>query len=460
MQAQNETVLYGFTGSEGDEPAFAETAAVYTKLIDFSGTNGSYPNALVQGTDGNLYGSTLTSLSGPAHHHTQTGGVIFKMTPAGQQTVLYTFCTQEKCLDGDQPGSLILATDGNFYGATLYGGAHATVGKNDQAEGGTIFKITPAGALTTLYSFCAQANCADGANPSSSLVQGTDGNFYGTTDIGGANGGGTVFKITPKGKLTTLYSFTLVWNLYQYDISLIQGTDGNFYGATYGDGSVGQGTIFKVTPHGTLTTLYSFSNGSAAAAGVIQATDGNFYGTTIGGPTIYKITPEGNLTTLYNLGGSETALLEGTDGNFYGTTTYNAYIGFSITPGGVLTALHHFGASYAIRPFIQATSGIFYSATYMGGKAGLGTVYSESVGLGPFIETVQPSGTVGQTIMILGQSFTGTTTVSFNGTAAAYTVVSDTYLTAAVPAGATTGAITVVTPSGTLTSYKPFVVRP
>jgi uncharacterized repeat protein (TIGR03803 family) len=193
---------------------------------------------------------------------------------------------------------------------------------------------------------------------------------------------------------------------------------------------------------------------------VIQATDGNFYGTTIGGPTIYKITPEGNLTTLYNLGGSETALLEGTDGNFYGTTTYNAYIGFSITPGGVLTALHHFGASYAIRPFIQATSGIFYSATYMGGKAGLGTVYSESVGLGPFIETVQPSGTVGQTIMILGQSFTGTTTVSFNGTAAAYTVVSDTYLTAAVPAGATTGAITVVTPSGTLTSYKPFVVRP
>src|ERR1700687_5752949 len=142
--------------------AFARTKVQCTKLLDFTGPNGYYPNALVQGTDGNLYGSTFGSIIGPPHHHKSSGGTIFRMTPAGGQTVLYTFCLQANCPDGNGPSShLVLATDGNFYGTTSYGGAHAA----PTVFGGTFFKITKGGALTTLYSFCALANCADGSYP-------------------------------------------------------------------------------------------------------------------------------------------------------------------------------------------------------------------------------------------------------------------------------------------------------
>jgi uncharacterized repeat protein (TIGR03803 family) len=179
----------------------------------------------------------------------------------------------------------VQGTDGNFYGTTYQGGTSGY---------GTVFQITPAGTLTTLHSF---ANSSDGGYPDAGLVQGTDGNFYGTTANGGTSGYGTVFQITPAGTLTTLHSFSGSDGRNPY-ATLVQGTDGNFYGTTANGGTSGAGTVFKITPAGTLTTLHSFSgtDGSYPQAGLVQGTDGNFYGTTsqsgpLGGGVVFRLTP-------------------------------------------------------------------------------------------------------------------------------------------------------------------------
>jgi uncharacterized repeat protein (TIGR03803 family) len=312
--------------------------------------------------------------------------------------------------------------------------------------GGTLFKITPTGTLTTLYSFCAQTHCTDGSDPRGNLVQATDGNFYGTTELGGADtsdcdgyGFGTVFRITPAGTLTTLHSFSFTDGAYP-EGGLVQGNDGNFYGITYEGGMRGYGTIFKITPTGALTTLYSFCaqtnciDGYYPSAGLVQATDGNFYGTTlIGGSadngTVFRMTPRGDLTTLHDFVGN--------DGS---------------GPEAVL---------------VQATSGVLYGTAASGGmssactvKGGCGTIFSLSVGLGPFVETTPTSGKIGAAVKILGNNLTGATSVSFNGVAATFTVVSLTEISTTVPSGATRGTVEVTTPKGTLSSNTLFVVKP
>jgi uncharacterized repeat protein (TIGR03803 family) len=217
---------------------------------------------------------------------------------------------------------LVQGTDGNFYGTGTNGGS---------AFLGAVFKVTPGGSMTTLASFTG----ANGDKPMASLVQGNDGNFYGTTELGGStwvassnSGLGTVFKITPGGVLTTLVSFTGANGQYP-DGSLVLGSDGNFYGTTEFGGSSNDGTVFKMTPTGTLTTLASFNgnNGADPIAGLIQGSDGNFYGTTstgiLGNGVIFKITPAGALTALAALNGANGDLptgnlVQGNDGNFYG----------------------------------------------------------------------------------------------------------------------------------------------
>ncbi len=282
---------------------------------------------LVQATDGNLYGTTYL---GGANGQ---GGTVFKITPSGTLTTLYSFCSQSGCADGSYPGAaLVQATDGNFYGTTQYGGAN----NNSICQGsgcGTIFKITSAGTLTTLYSFCSQSACADG-RLSFGLVQATDGNFYGTTEEGGANGQGTVFKVTPIGTLTTLYSFcsqSACADGAEPSAGLVQATDGNFFGTTQFGGannnsicySFGCGSVFQITPAGALTTLYSFcsqsgcTDGANPSAGLVQATDGNFYGTTYNGGTstacsppcgnVFEISPGGTLQTLHSFDYSDGA---------------------------------------------------------------------------------------------------------------------------------------------------------
>ena len=309
--------------------AIVSSAQTFTTLADFNVSNGAFPSgSLVQGTDGNFYGTTL---SGGANGD----GTVFKITSSGTLTTLYSFCSQTNCSDGTSPfAGLVQGSDGNFYGTTSGGGAKSY---------GTVFKMTSTGALTTLYSFCSQSGCSDGSFPEAGLVQGSDGNFYGTTDEGGTNGDGTVFKITSSGTLTTLYSFCSKNGCSDGEnpsAGLVQGSDGNFYGATENGGANGNnGTVFKITPAGTLTTLYSFCSApctdGANPNGLVQASDGNFYGTTGHGGandygTIFKITPTGTLTTLYSFcsqsGCSDgeypiAGLMQAVNGTFYGTTS-------------------------------------------------------------------------------------------------------------------------------------------
>jgi uncharacterized repeat protein (TIGR03803 family) len=455
--------------------AIALPAQTFKTLHSFSGTDGANPDAgLVQATDGNLYGTTEGG--GAIGNY----GTVFKLTPAGMLTTLHSFDST----DGANPtAELLQATDGNLYGTTYGGGPTFS---------GTVFKITPGGTLTVLYSFCSQSNCTDGANPKAGLIQATDGNFYGTTFEGGANGSGasgdgTIFKITPSGALTTLYSFCSQSNCtdgFDPSATMVQARDGNFYGTTLFGGANADGTIFKITPGGVLTTLHSFdSTDGSNPNGLIQATDGNLYGTTyLGGAnlsgTVFKITPSGALTTLYSFcsqsnctdGNGPAGLVQATDGKFYGTTATGGANGggtvFNITPGSTLTTVYSFcsqsdctDGDLPYAGLVQDTNGKLYGTAFRGG-IGDGTVFRLSVGLGPFVKTQTTSGKVGASVKILGTNLTGATSVTFNGTAAAFTVESPTAIKATVPTGANTGPVQVVTPSGTLTSNVPFQVRP
>jgi uncharacterized repeat protein (TIGR03803 family) len=463
--------------------AIALPAQTFSVLHSFDYGDGAGPNGtLVQATNGNLYGTTG---SGGAN----SGGVVYKISTGGTLQALHSFATG----DGFPPyAGLVQATNGNFYGTTSQGGANSD---------GTVFKITANGTFTVLHSF----DNTDGASAQSALVQGINGKFYGTTQSGGANSYGTVFSITATGTLTTLHSFDQT-DGYNVTEGLIQATNGKFYGTTPAGGSNGYGTVYKMTTNGTLTTLHSFdsTNDGTGASGLIQGTNGNFYGTTnTGGAnakgTVFKITPGGTLTTLYSFcsqlnctDGAESyvGLFQGTDGNFYGTTQYggannnsicsNAGCGtiFKITPGGTLTTLYSFCAQLNCTDgfgpragLVQDTNGTFYGTTSGGGTSnasiclvgpvdGCGVVFSLSVGLGPFVETRPLYGTVGAAVKILGTSLTGSTSVTFNGTAATFTVVSGSEITTTVPTGATTGTVQVVTPGGTLSSNVPFTVTP
>jgi uncharacterized repeat protein (TIGR03803 family) len=395
---------------------------------------------LLLAADGNYYGTTNGSGANGK------GGIIFKLTPGGQLTTLYSFCSQSNCADGGGPSVLVQGRDGNLYGITGAGGSgHQCSFRSSGC--GTVFKITTKGVLTTLHSFCVESSCLDGYQPSS-LALAAEGGFYGTAAQGGSSGNGTFFVMSPTGSVTALHSFTHTEG--SYPNGVIEGTDGNFYGTTRVQGGTGNGTIFQITPSGQVNILYNFcssslcSDGGVPWSGLVQGTDGNFYGTTndggtgqhcpgLGGVpcgTLFKITPAGEFTSLYSFcaqpgcsdgGVPLTVLIQGTDGAFYGTTSE-----------GANTSCH----------------------------LGCGTVFSLSVGLAPFVEANPVGGRVGYKIQILGNALTGATSVTFNGVPATFTVVSDTLIKATVPTGATTGTIEVTTPSGTLTSNIAFQVLP
>jgi uncharacterized repeat protein (TIGR03803 family) len=222
------------------------------------------PGNLIQASDGNFYG--MTPVGG-----VNNGGTVFKMTTAGVLTVLYNFIGAP---DGVSPqGSLTQASDGNLYGMTSGGGAN---------NGGTVFKITTAGVLTVLYNFI---GAPDGVSPQGSLIQASDGNLYGMASGGGANNGGTVFKITTAGVLTVLYNFIGAPDGVSPQGNLIQGSDGNLYGMASGGGAGNCGTVFKITTAGVLTVLYAFNgtDGVSPQDSLVQASDGNLYGMTSGG---------------------------------------------------------------------------------------------------------------------------------------------------------------------------------
>ena len=313
-------------------------AGVVSILHSFSNyPDGSNPvPGLVQGPGGELYGTTdLSALD--ADNGLPEGGygvsgddTIFSLTTAGTgETILHTFTGGTYTGDGDGslPNGLILGSDGNFYGTTQVGGP---------GESGTVFSLTPAGVFKTLYAF---GGGNDGGTPSA-LVEGRSGEFYGTTasnpqsSYPPANQYGTVFSVTSAGVFKTLHTFSGTDGVNPL-AGLVLGSNGNLYGTTSaegGPGSAGQGTVFSITPSGGFTTLAVFdgTNGAAPQASLIQASDGNFYGTAT--DTIFSITPQGVLTPLYtftdaaftqNAGSAPlSALIQAKDGSFYGTAEY------------------------------------------------------------------------------------------------------------------------------------------
>ena len=361
------------------------------------GSNGEGPAArLALATDGNFYGTTL-------NHGANGDGTVFEITPDGKLKTLHNF----DGTDGFNPyGALVQASNGNFYGTAYDGGANGE---------GTIFQITPNGTLTTIYSFCPALGCADGFNPYAGLILGNGGDLYGTTQFGGAEGQGTVFQITLGGTLTTLHSFNNTDGSFPV-AGLVQARNGDFYGATEVGGANQEGTIFQLTPSGMLTTLYSFcsqsncTDGEQPLAALLQATDGNLYGTTYAGGTngdgtVFQITPGGSLTTLHSFDSTDGAspigvLIQATNGNLYGTTPAGGLGGrgtaFSITTSGTLATLFNFHCSFYrctdwIEPkggLIQDTNGMFYGTTESGGaNEGAGTVFRLSLGQSPFVST-------------------------------------------------------------------------
>ena len=367
--------FYGTTfggGANGYGTVFKINASgAFTSLYSFTGVDDSEgPSAgLVLGSDGNFYGTT----SGESY----AVGTVFRISASGAFSNLYTFTGG---FDGYEPyAPLIQGSDGSFYGTTAGGGTNGQ---------GTIFKISASGAFTSLYSF---TGGYDGSQSFAPLIQGGDGNFYGTTQIGGF-GDGVVFKISPSGSFSNLYSFNGISDGEWPRAGLAIGSDGNFYGTTWYGGAYGYGTVFKISTNGALTTLYHFtslSDGGNPSVALVQGSDGYFYGTTVYGGgtnshgTIFKISADGALTTLYhflqsNDGGSPWAgLVQGTNGNFYGTTTHASV--FEISASGAFTNLYSFTGGndgfvpYA--PLIQGSDGNFYGTTENGGTNGYGTVF-------------------------------------------------------------------------------------
>jgi uncharacterized repeat protein (TIGR03803 family) len=453
------------------------TGQTFTTLHNFpaGSTDGSAPCCgLVQGLDGKFYGTTTAG--GPVNN-----GTIFKISSAGALTA-YPLKDSSIISNGS---ALLLATDGNFYGISNEGG-----------QSGTVFRMTSTGSLTLLHDFQGPSG-GDGQGPNYGLVQGRDGNFYGTTFEGGLNlctyqgWCGTVFKVTPSGTLTIIHDFCPGscadggWPR----AGLTLGIDGNFYGTTTtGGNGNGNGTFFKMTPSGELTTLYSFcsqancADGLDSEATLVQGADGNFYGTNRAGGditckcgTIFKITPAGKLTTLHTFHTGDGVLypfglVRATDGNFYGGSrngsdtscgdSYGCGTIFKITPAGKLTILHKFEGTDGYHPveIVQGTDGKFYGTTGDYVEGNYGTVFSLSVGLGPFVRTVPTAGKMGQLVRILGTDLTGATSVTFNGVRATFQIISPTEIVTHLPCDTTTGKVEVVTPKGTLSSNIPFQV--
>lgn len=448
-------------------------AQTYSVLYTYPGTDRNNsgilaPQVMSQGQDGALYSTVYSD-------GTANAGSAYKITTAGARTTFYNFCAQLSCTDGSFPqGGLILGTDGNFWGTTSTGGS-----KNE----GTIFKLSSGGTLTSLYSFMAGT---DGGYPTFTLIQGIDANFYGESNAVYNGQYGAVFRVSPAGKVTVPladFNFTdgAVPSLFT------QGTDGNFYGVAELGGSKNLGVVYKMTPAGKISVLHNFtgypSDGALPYGILTQGNDGNFYGVTYEGGTlnqgtIFKISSTGTYSLLYSFSYANgnydgyhpvAGLTLGTDGNFYGVTesggTDNAGAIIKFVPSGTESVLYSFcpknvcNGFYPVTPLVQHTNGKFYGNT-AGNSLGGSVFYSFDLGLGAFAKLVNWSGSVGATVQILGQGFTGTTKVSFNGVSATFRIVSDTYITASVPSGATTGYVSVQTPGGTLKSNRKFLVAP
>jgi len=317
--------------------------------------------------------------------------VVFKVDSTGKESVLYSFCSQSNCSDGNSPsGGLLQDGKGNFLGTTAYGGAYGY---------GTVFTLSKTGKETVLYSFCSHpTSCLDGAYPNGELIHDAEGNLYGTTHSGGAFGWGTVFKLSKTGKEIVLYSFCSTKNCadgVQPNWGVIQDADGNLYGTTNG-GSGPFGTVFELSKTGKETVVHSFTGGTdggQSLGGLIQDVKGNLYGTSFDGGTnghgnVFKLSrkPNGHWkeTVLYSFAGPygyypSSGVIQDAKRNLYGTTSLGGGTGcggggcgvvFKLSGAGKETVLHSFTGTDGNNPgggLIQDAAGNLYGVGALGG---------------------------------------------------------------------------------------------
>jgi uncharacterized repeat protein (TIGR03803 family) len=389
-----------------------------TLLHSFSNTgDGAYPaGGMILGSDGNFYGTTCGTAFGAGGPGATSYGTVFKMAPDGTLTTVYTFGGG---IDGNCPDwELTEGPDGNFYGVTK--------GGNATTPYGTIFKMTPAGALTTLYTFCGTTNCVLDASPKSpgfigqqpALTLGNDGNFYGTSMGGNSSGCGVVFKMTPSGTLTLVYQFTCGADGGYPEPGLLLGADGNFYGtaktSTASTAVILVGEVFKLTPSGTLTVLYEFCSSAGCSSDYgtpvgapVLGPDNNLYGVAnfVSGMGMFYevVTTSGAVNAVASAPGFTfewTMRLAGEDGNIYGGG--GNYV-FQYTPGGGVyfwnggENSNQYGALIGL---VQDGTGNFYGQSSEGGSSLVGSIFTATLAAAGATLTASP------TTITLGQSST------------------------------------------------------
>lgn len=426
---------------------------------------------IVQGRDGNMYG-------GGAACGGNGSGAIYKITPAGAESVFFSFPQQWLYCGG---AGLTLGSDGNFYGTCVAG--------NPATGLGSIFRLTPAGVFTDLYDFT-------GANgdslPVYPPIQASDGNFYGVTG-NEVQICGNVYRMTPAGVYKNLHAFS---GSDCHSSNLLQASDGNLYG-TLANCTLAEsvGCVYKISTAGVFKEIhgFAFTTGENPCTGLIQGKDGKLYGATNqgaanGSGNIYKLTTAGVPTDLHDFNNATDAscvnnvgppvnMLQVAAGTFYGVNpAYGPYGGsiYKLTSANVFSAFlfpsTDVDGNSPSSTLIQNTNGLVYGTTPSGGGSSTtcpqicqGTFFSVATGDVPFVslEPTQKTGNVGASVGMFGQGFSSASVVKFGGVAAtSVTLSGTTYLTAVVPAGAHTGAVTVTTGTTKLTSPQTYMVKP
>lgn len=398
-------------------------AGALSTLVDFG--TGFSGTGVVQAGDGNFFTALLTT----------SAAAIYQVSPGGTATMIHQFASDQS--EGFNPSPLILGQDGNLYGTTALGGPGGL---------GTFYKVTLSGQLTVLYGF----SPTGGIGPSP-LVQGRDGNFYGVSSSSGTD---TIYRLTPAGVLTTVTTFPTATGGGLSSGPLIQGADGAFYGTTQTAGANNAGTIFKFTLGGAFTVLYTFPAASGAKSGLVQAPDGSFYGTAYGGSdvhgSVYQLGSSGTLTTIHTFTGSDGSapegLILGKDGNLYGLTgnggANGSGIAYKVAPGG------------SSQP-VSINQGGVVTASAFGEFA--------SAAPGTWIE-IYGTNLASDTRSWLLSDFTGNdaptsldgTYVTIGGQRAYVDFISPTQVNALIPSNVPTGTqqVTVTSPAGTTAPYN------
>jgi uncharacterized repeat protein (TIGR03803 family) len=443
---------------------------------------------------------------------------LFSIPVQGSQFTinsLFTFTCDatRNCPNGEVPNSLIQSADGNFYGTTAFGGS-------ESQAAGTVFKLTPDGEITTIFTF---TNDQNGANPSS-LVEGNDGSLYGLSILPKSNGT-AVFKLSKAGEIKIISS-----DFEQNAYNLLLANDGNFYVCTL-DSDPTPGQVLRIAPSGSVMPIHTFNTSNLglegpACLGMIVGADGNLYGTTLGGQTlhtsVFRLTPAGGFTILHTIDYSEfpvSAPTQTSDGRIRGVVSHISGTlqpaMFSVDPSGANyeEIPLFYGMNSALAPFVSFMTqpsdanlwGVLsesvvsftlkgalldqlpYNGTGSpamllqasnGTLIGLGT--SESLGFGElgngpgeiftvdaglsapaplFVHSRQSGGKVGSQVMIQGSHFIGARVVTFNGVRGNFKVLNTGNIQATVPQGATTGPIAVTNAGGTTHSKTNFVVE-